>query len=147
MNKQEFLKASKNINIKNLKIAREGLLGLDPDLLRMRNYRSVKGIEDGKFYSTSYTEKESCGTFGCAIGWCPFIEGLEPEKFGFDAESIKRNGLAFGIYSQEMFGIQARGILWDYMFASCWQDFDNTVEGLIKRMTHVIEGDYRKIKP
>ena len=122
------------MNIKNLKIAREALLGIDPDLFDIGKYR-----HDDYGYAVNYKSQDDCGTFGCAIGWCPFIKGLElneEEKRECDTSS----GLAFNRYSERIFGLDCHSDTWDYMFASDWSRYDPSLEGLIQRMTDVIDG-------
>ena len=45
------------------------------DKLDMSGYRKDSEGEEAYFFS-----KHNCGTSGCALGWAPFVEGLEPEE-------------------------------------------------------------------
>lgn len=125
----------KKLKIKNLEKAREGLMGLDPEMLQMDRYRKTA---DGR--AVDFKNKNHCGTFGCALGWCPFVKGLDPIDTDFKEHSDGRKYLDFGVYSQRLFNMDGSDKVWDYLFDSQWQEVDNTVEGLIKRMTRVIEG-------
>ena len=126
------------INIKNLIIARDGLLGVDPEMFDMESFRKKTKYEVVPFY-----DKDNCGTIGCAIGWCPFIDGLEhieSDRYYYDETKLN-----FDTYTRRVFGIKELSRVWEYLFSSSWKDTDNSIEGLIKRMTKVING-YRPLK-
>jgi hypothetical protein len=122
------------INMQNLKIARDGLLGLDPDAFDMETYRKYQ--QNGS--SATFHSLDDCGTVGCALGWCPFIPGLKAIER--DYNMAYRPYIQFYKYSERVFGIEENSPIWNYLFSGNWKHKDNTVEGLIKRMTKVIEG-------
>lgn len=129
------------MNIKNLKIAREALLGIDPDMFDISNYRM-----DSNKYHKGYKSKDDCGTLGCAIGWCPFIKGLElNEEERRECNTFK--GLNFKRYSERIFDLNVFDGRGEYMFASAWSCYDPSLEGLIQRMTDVIDGKKDLIIP
>lgn len=129
------------INIKNLIIARDGLLGVDPEMFDMESFRKVS-----KHNTTLFINKDNCGTIGCAIGWCPLIEGLEPIDSDYVANYYRGiEHLDFEKYCKRVFGIREFSKVWKYLFDSNWKDIDNSIEGLIKRMDKVING-YRPLK-
>ena len=125
------------INMKNLKKAREGLMGLDPEAFDMELYRSNKDRT-----AVNFKSKNNCGTVGCALGWCPFIPGLETKKEDYSYSDF----LGFDDYCKRVFNFDMSSSVGMYLFDGEWAARDNTIEGLIKRMTRVIDGKkYRQI--
>jgi len=119
-----------------VKLAKYILANISNEKFDMRWYRSSDIEPNISFYS-----KENCGTVGCALGWAPFVPGLE--AIGSD-------------YSLRVFGTFSGGI-WDFVFSGGWSEFDNTIEGVVSRIVYLIEGGddfrvferhpYRKIDP
>ncbi len=64
--------------------------------LYMRSYRS--GPEGGG--AVEFKSLNDCGTSGCALGWGPFVEGLEPVEGDYYSHSNKV--LAWGSYSERV---------------------------------------------
>jgi len=62
--------------------------------LDMRDFRRGPGN-----YFATYHSKDCCGTSGCALGWAPFVSGLEPHKHDF----LKEDGLYWEKYSERIF--------------------------------------------
>jgi len=69
------------INVTNLKKLRNYLEKyVTQDKFDMGDFRSKTLDVDT---SCSFTTKNICGTIGCALGWAPFVKGLEPEPVEF----------------------------------------------------------------
>jgi len=99
MNTGNLIKLSKFI-LKNIK----------DEQFSMKWFRSNHTDNGVEFYT-----KEYCGTVGCALGWAPFVPGLE--AIGSDW-----------------------GDVWAFLFDGSWLKEDNTRGGFIKRVIYFLEG-------
>jgi len=118
-------------NKKNLvKLAKYILEEVSDEQFDMKWFRS-NHIDTGvEFFS-----KENCGTVGCALGWAPFVKGLEVIEDDYDYLDY----LNFHIYSNRVF----RGVLgryWDFLFDGAWFESDGSREGFVKRVIYLLEG-------
>lgn len=98
-------------------------------------------ISDNQFDMRGYRlngDKASpeCNSVGCVIGHCTVL----------DSENVKQNYLnsdtgiiKFTDWSYDFTGLH--GYLWDFCFGGAWVDTDNTIEGAIKRIESVINGE------
>jgi len=102
--------------------------------------RSFRRNKDGKA-ELFYTNNE-CGSIGCALGWTPFVEGLEvtEDDFYFSTPSLnfhKYSNRVFGdldkfvgdyvddlFYKSDLDGEELESLdiysLWDFIFSSGW---------------------------
>lgn len=120
MNKENLLKLAKYLTT------------IDQSRFNMLFYRA-----NCKGHNTAFLDKNSCGTAGCALGWAPFVEGLEviPEDYRFSS-----SGINFSIYGERIFDIEdGLGIEWDYLFSGGWQDVDPTPIGAAERIIDLVE--------
>lgn len=93
--------------------------------------------ENCEFYS-----KEDCGTVGCALGWAPFVKGLEPIKSDFSSFSGK---LWFTDYSHRVFGDDWRSNpKLHFVFDEEWANYDNTVKGACQRIISLCEKAFKR---
>jgi len=130
-----------------VKLAKFILENIKDEQFNMSSFRLNKYYNSVRFKS-----KEDCGTIGCALGWAPFVEGLEVVKS--DYYKGEPMYLDFDLYSKRVFGT-AFGIFWEFLFSLGWHEIDNTREGFVRRFVYLIEvGDnlsitknhpYRKI--
>jgi len=118
------------MNEKNLvKLAKFILSDVSDEQFNMKYFRSDVGDSLKKFKS-----KEDCGTVGCALGWAPFVEGLEVIESDFD----ERNHIIFELYSKRVFGYYCGDVL-NFMFSGYWYEIDNTREGFVRRVVYFLE--------
>lgn len=81
-------------------------------------------------------DRNNCGTVGCILGWCPFIEGLEPMLSDYE----KMRGFPFWErYSDRIFDFTTQDDIWDYLFHSDWELVDDTPIGAAKRLRYIVE--------
>jgi len=124
------------MNNKNLvKLSKYILSEVSDEQFDMEFFRSSGEECDVKFYS-----KEDCGTVGCALGWSPFVKGLEVVEDDFIEIFAGFNRLVFYEYSERVFGIDCSEDCWKFIFHSLWYEIDNTREGFVKRVLYLIEG-------
>jgi len=119
MNKENLVKLAKSI-----------LEKVTDDQFNMESFRSIGGGDPCDFKS-----KNDCGTIGCALGWAPFVKGLEVVEGDFDCFGE----LCFYVYSKRVFGV-IKTPQWGFLFNGCWCDADNTREGFVKRVIYLLEG-------
>ena len=138
-------KEIKKLTIKNLKLLRDHIRDkVTDEQFDMHKYRTDENRNIILFRS-----KDDCGTIGCALGWAPFVKGLEPIE-----EDFYNGNLDFNIYSERIFpAIETDDyddkyyIAWAFIFNAEWKDYDNTREGFVKRVNYLIKkglkaGDY-----
>jgi len=126
------------INVTNLKKLRNYLeKHVTQDKFDMESFRR-KNLDENTV--CDFTTKNKCGTIGCALGWAPFVKGLEPEPVEFYP------GGFFGIptldfyqYSQRLFNTADGSDTWSFLFCGEWKDYDNSVEGVVGRMDIIIK--------
>ena len=78
-----------------------------------------------------------CGTVGCALGWAPFVEGLEPIDQEFDDDHYMGVSLIFASYQRRVFDLST--IAWEWCFSDEWRSYDNTPKGAAKRIRYFVE--------
>ena len=117
-------KERKETTIKNLRLLQAHIKDKVTDKqFNMISYRN------STFYS-----KDNCGTVGCAMGWAPFVKGLETLESDFHADG----SLNYGIYHNRIFKADTDD-LWSFLFCPDWSKHDNTREGFVKRVDYLIE--------
>lgn len=79
--------------------------------------------------------KEHCGTIGCALGWGPWVKGLEVKAI--DLHNLAE-AVSWSRYSSRVLGVSFSDNEWDFMFSGSWVHVDNTVEGAIARIKYII---------
>ena len=63
--------------------------------------RAFRKTSDGDF--AFFENHTKCGTSGCALGWAPFVEGLEPVEDDFSVNPLfSRSALNWDEYSQRI---------------------------------------------
>jgi len=118
------------MNKKNLiKLAKYILSEISGEDFDMRNFRSSSTKFPLEFYS-----KEDCGTVGCALGWSPFVPGLEAIEDDF----YSWGALCFKLYSKRVFGGDDVGSLY-FIFSGDWHEIDNSREGFVKRVIYFLD--------
>ena len=130
------------MNKKNLLKLSDFLEKLPQEKFDMTHYRS-----DDNGFQVSYESKNNCGTAGCALGWAPFIKGLEPVK----KEFFKREDFSWALYTRRVFDISVVDTscaFWMWLFSWDWKDIDNTPQGAAKRIRYLVRYPQRikKIK-
>lgn len=120
---------SNSINFENLQRMRDYLV---ENKERIKpNFNMLRYREVGK-----HTHK--CETLGCVLGW-----GVE--AFGWDeimessscTSSLKE--VDFLSFSKNILGIDPHfDSIWDFLFSASWSDIDNTLDGAIERLNHVL---------
>lgn len=131
------------MNKENLKILADWVEAhVSQDFFDMKRYRSALNPEDGELFPVPYTDKENCGTHGCLLGYSVFV----PEFQGVVAYREQEHacgqgaGNIFSDLSRELFELYSYQEEWDYLFDSGWARYDNTVEGAVGRIRHLING-------
>lgn len=74
------------------------------DQLNMRLFRSTGSLSEGRH--VNFKAHNDCGTSGCALGWAPFVEGLEPVESEFNRANLNHGVpayLEFMRYSARVF--------------------------------------------
>ena len=84
-------------------------------------------------HATDFYSTHDCGSVGCALGWSPFVKGLEPidDDYIFDRHTSLKE-LAFRRYSLRVFELTA--VEWKWCFSADWVDIDNTPSGAARRI-------------
>lgn len=120
------------MNRKNLEILRDNIMMVPQELFNMATYR---GEPDDEIHDYSeFKSKSDCGTLGCALGWCPFIEGLDVKTGDFNKE-----GLSFYLYGDRLFGFEKNDRLFDWIFDMGWKQVDNTPLGVSLRIQYLFD--------
>jgi len=114
-----------------VKLAKFILSEVDDGKFDMETFRTNYDSSEVEFYS-----KKDCGTIGCALGWAPFVPGLEnlPE----DGDEYK--ALSFIKYSKRVFGVDFKSVksTWSFLFSDEWSFIDNSREGFVKRVLFLL---------
>lgn len=100
---------------------------------------------------TEFWSKNKCGTAGCALGWAPFAEGLEPIEahfiFAESSESEERSYLNWTAYAEYHFpaigmDVSPKGKVnefFNWLFSASWFKTDNSIEGAVARIDYLLE--------
>jgi len=127
----------KKENKENLvKLAKFVLSEVSDEQFDMSFCRGDKGLK--KIFK-SITD---CGTVGCALGWAPFVKGLEAVEGDFiESETHDSKRLSFYYYKERVFGNSYFiNISWGFIFGCGWSEIDNTREGFVKRVVYFLKG-------
>lgn len=143
------------LNFENLNKLADFLETLPEEKFDLSQYRKDKKDD---VYEAEFKSMTDCGTVGCAIGWAPFIEGLEPKeeefKHAWHAPEIGKV-LDYAGYSERVFGATFSHLTYDpdseamnFMFSAKWTryfDFDsdpleNTPKATADRVRIVTSG-------
>ena len=81
-----------------------------------------------------------CGTVGCALGWAPFVPGLEILLEKEVLLGSTTDHVLFSKYSYRVFGLDGGSNEWNFLFASDWRELDNTPIGFVRRVYALIDG-------
>lgn len=110
------------------------------EMFDMKLYRM-----DSKGNSVIYTSKAECGTVGCALGYGPFVIGLETKEEDFIRGS-NYHYLAFYYYCKRVFNLDSdiNSERWEFLFGSDWVNHDNTPLGAAARIRYLVEGNSLK---
>ena len=108
------------MNKKNLLKLADGIEGIDPELFNMKTYRS------GDFDCNGDFRKAHCGTVGCALGWGPYIEGLEIDR-----------DISWDDYCERVLGLDGISDEWFWCFGAGWEKVDNTPWGASLRIRYL----------
>lgn len=132
------------MNKKNLLLAADGIEGIDPDQFNMSVFRGNLGEHPNSLEYIEFSSKTDCGTLGCALGWCPFIEKLAVKDDEFqtardDWTGEKIKDLNYEKYAERIFGV-VKSLKWEYMFAGNWRIYDNTPQGAANRIREIANG-------
>ncbi len=100
------------------------------DKLEMSWYRSSEGEGEVRFKSL-----EDCGTSGCALGWAPFVEGLELIP---DERYLMLPGVYWLRYSARIFP-DLNNYTWNLVFSSTLSSRKSEVVGRLRNMAHTLE--------
>jgi len=107
------------------------------DMFDMSRFRRVQDSP----HTIDFISKTDCGTIGCALGWCPFIEGLEPlseEINDKHPEAAKENPiLDWRAYCLRVIGTGTGSLNWNFLFSGSWDSFDNTPNGAAGRLRYL----------
>lgn len=96
----------------------------------MRYYRrNSNGMTD--FISIKY-----CGTVGCALGWAPFVKGLEVVKSDFSEWEFT---VDFEKYADRVFDLYDNET-WNYLFNAEWKGTQPTADHFIARVDMILNG-------
>ena len=131
------------MNKENLLKLADFLDTLPPEKFDMQNYRA-KVYRNKIFQPVSFKEVNDCGTVGCALGWGPFVKGLEPTIYDLFSSKFS-NGLLyldFVIYGERVFGVEVGSANYEFMFSEQWSQLEeeNTPKATSERIRKVVEG-------
>ena len=112
-----------------LMLLKEFLKKVDPKKFNMDTFRS----SDDKF-EKDYISKTNCGTVGCALGWAPFIAGLEPIREDFGPESLDWERYSGRIFP-DMTGLGS----WEWLFDCMWSKFQPTPNDAVWRIEKLLK--------
>lgn len=130
-NQQTFTEAQQFDNICALRDYLE--TEVNPANFYMGFYRS-----DNNQRRNLYFNKNDCGTCGCALGWAPFVRGLETIKSDFITIKESNTKLDFECYCKRVFGIKLRDSAWRNLFSNLGNKDNNNLQGVIKRFDNYI---------
>ena len=129
MNKQNLLKLADYIQH-----------NVTQEMFDMENYRPG-GIEVDR---SGQPIVSKCGTVGCALGWSPFVPGLEVSSKEVVKLKTGRDYILFRKYSERIFDLDEDGDKdsneWNFLFDSDWVGLDNTPRGFVRRVHALIDG-------
>lgn len=128
------------INKKNLVKLRDGLLGVPDEFFCIKRYRSEYS------YNKDFVSLDDCGTVGCALGWAPFMKGLEFLDSEFYSSFNNYEKLDFDEYSERLFGMRMsidNPSEWDWVFGSEWETVDNTPLGVVFRIEYLFDNNMK----
>jgi hypothetical protein len=121
---------------------------LPQEEFHMHHFRqTIASVCNGTNKYTDFFSIDNCGSVGCAMGWAPFVQGLETEVADFsdcasvtlsDISSVEKT-LDFNSYCKRIFGFESDHVVWDWCFASDWEDVDNTPVGAALRIEFAVE--------
>lgn len=106
----------------------------------MRDFRQkeIEGFKIG--VTTDFLSIGECGTVGCALGWAPFVPGLEVAEQDFDYSPLNTR-LDFSKYAVRVLDVDDNhpGGLWNFLFGPRWTLYNNTLKGFISRAEYAIQ--------
>lgn len=115
------------INKKNLKRMIAHMKTVPQEMLRMEDYRT--GGADHK--------TNACDTPACVIGHCAVLSGNKVDRY--DDGAIDFTGWSLRFLNFDNHCSDNQEAIWAWMFASHWQEVDNSVEGAILRMQYILD--------
>lgn len=83
------------------------------------------------------TNKDACGTIGCALGWGPFCKGLEMVKEDFNSLWY----MSWNKYCMRVLDIDVDSALWSFLFTGDWEIFDDSKGGAVSRLRYAVAKD------
>lgn len=123
------------MNKENLLKLADYLEKVPSDKFEMLHFRRNEGGD-----SIPYISKSDCGTVGCAVGWAPFVKGLEPIKTDF----LTTARLSFYKYGHRVFRLLGSSDRWDWCFHPGWSPIDNSPKGAAARIRYLVNNGLPK---
>ncbi len=112
------------------------------NLIKLANYIEMnvpqEKLDMSSFRAKFFINKHDCGTSGCALGWAPFVEGLEPVESDFDGPYV---GLDFWQYSERVFPA-----LGSHMSADWEEVFDSDLSSDKTQVVYRLRKKARQLK-
>lgn len=85
------------------------------------------------YRNVGFKSINDCGTVGCALGWAPFVDGLEPIESEYGLRDLD-----WRTYSERITGFSTESDEWYWCFSDEWQYVDNTPKGAAKRIRYLV---------
>jgi len=79
-----------------------------------------------------------CGAVACALGHCMLISAFEEEIRSVRDINQYDDDYGWDDIAFILFGIEYDSLLWCYLFDHRWTDYDQTIEGVVKRIKTVL---------
>ena len=133
------------------------------NLTKLADYLE-KVITDKQFDISSYRRDSfndviefkninDCGTIGCALGWAPFVNGLEVVESDY-ISILENRTLGFNRYSERIFNLSTSDDKYDFLFSSYWSDSPeetrlatvNRIRKFVKQDGELLDEDYELMK-
>ena len=105
----------------------------------MEMYRKKRKFFFKKVDTAYKVDRSDCGSIGCALGWAPFVEGLESQTE--DLHYNREYGcwcVHFDKYCERVFGLYIFHPEWEWCFSPRWKDVDNTPKGAARRIEYLV---------
>lgn len=78
-----------------------------------------------------------CMTVGCVLGWGVEAFSLDELKEA-EAYVSESDEVCFWTFGSNVLGLDEDDEVWTFLFSSDWKPIDNTLEGAIERLNHVL---------
>lgn len=101
------------------------------NLLRMAEY--IENIPQYLFDMDEFIAKNNCGTVGCVIGHCVWLDNPA------NMPHFRSGNIDFFAWSEAFTGLNSSSDEWSWLFSPQWAKVDNTPTGAARRIRAFVE--------